>query len=83
MVKMLLIIVALVVANLGSRAIAQTPPNASELAAYRGLHAAAASGDVAAIRNLAKAGEKLDARDGNGRTPLHLAAFRGHAQGRL
>lgn len=79
MVKMLLIIVALVVANLGSRAIAQTPPNASELAAYRGLHAAAASGDVAAIRNLAKAGEKLDARDGNGRTPLHLAAFRGHA----
>jgi len=79
MVKMLLIIVALVVANLGSRAIAQTPPDASELAAYRGLHAAAASGDVAAIRNLAKAGEKLDARDGNGRTPLHLAAFRGHA----
>ena len=79
MVKMLLIIVALVVANLGCRAIAQTPPDASELAAYRGLHAAAASGDVAAIRNLAKAGEKLDARDGNGRTPLHLAAFRGHA----
>jgi len=79
MVKMLLIIVALVVANLGSRAIAQTPPDASELAAYRGLHAAAASGDVAAIRNLAKAGEKLDARDGNGRTPLHLAAFRGDA----
>ena len=79
MVKMLLIIVALVVANLGCRAIAQTPPDATELAAYRGLHAAAASGDVAAIRNLAKAGEKLDARDGNGRTPLHLAAFRGHA----
>jgi ankyrin repeat protein len=74
---MLLIMVGLVAANLAGRAMAQTPPDATELAAYRGLHAAAASGDVAAIRRLAGPGEKLDARDGNGRTPLHVAAFRG------
>lgn len=80
MTRMLLIAVALVAAALTGRALAQTPPDASELAAYRGLHAAAASGDVAAIRNLAGAGEGLDARDGNGRTPLHVAAFRGQAE---
>ncbi|WP_199092227.1 ankyrin repeat domain-containing protein [Bosea sp. ASV33] len=77
MARMLLIMVGLVAASLAGRAMAQTPPDATELAAYRGLHAAAASGDVAAIRRLARAGEKLDARDGNGRTPLHVAAFRG------
>ncbi len=77
MARMLLIMVGLVAASLAGRAMAQTPPDATELAAYRGLHAAAASGDGAAIRRLAGAGEKLDARDGNGRTPLHVAAFRG------
>jgi len=77
MARMLLILVGLVAASLAGGAMAQTPPDATELAAYRGLHAAAASGDVAAIRRLAAAGEKLDARDGNGRTPLHVAAFRG------
>ena len=77
MARMLLIAVAMVAATLAGRAAAQTPPDAIELAAYRGLHAAAASGDVATIRSLVKAGEKLDARDGNGRTPMHVAAFRG------
>ncbi|WP_293797122.1 ankyrin repeat domain-containing protein [uncultured Bosea sp.] len=77
MARMLLIVVALVATTLAGRAIAQTPPDAAELAAYRGLHAAAASGDVVAIRSLVQAGEKLDACDGNGRTPLHVAAFRG------
>jgi ankyrin repeat protein len=80
MVKMLLIATALAAATLAGRAVAQTPPDATELAVYRGLHAAAASGDVTAIRSLAKAGEKLDARDGNGRTPLHVAAFRGQVE---
>jgi ankyrin repeat protein len=80
MVRMLLIAVALVAATLTGPAVAQTPPDAAELAAYRGLHAAAASGDVAAIRRLAGAREGLDARDGNGRTPLHVAAFRGQAE---
>jgi len=77
---MLLIAVALVAAALTGRALAQTPPDASELVAYRGLHAAAASGDVAVIRNLVGASEGLDARDGNGRTPLHVAAFHGQAE---
>ena len=77
MARMLLIALALVAVTLAVPAAAQTPPDAAELAAYRGLHAAAASGDVAAIRRLAGAREGLDARDGNGRTPLHVAAFRG------
>ena len=55
MARMLLIAVALVAATLTGPAVAQTPPDAAELAAYRGLHAAAASGDVAAIRRLAGA----------------------------
>jgi len=54
---------------------AQTPPGASELQAYRGLHAAAAKGDVAEIEKLVKSGAAIDARDGRARTPLHVAAF--------
>ena len=54
---------------------AQTPPSAAELQAYRGLHAAAAKGDVGEIEKLVKAGAAIDARDGRARTPLHVAAF--------
>ncbi|MBL8287841.1 MAG: ankyrin repeat domain-containing protein [Rubrivivax sp.] len=58
---------------------AQVPPSAAEAAAYRGLHAAAWQGDAAAIARAAaaKGGDKaaLEARDGNGRTPLHVATF--------
>lgn len=56
-------------------AAAQTPPSPTELQAYRGLHAAAATGDVAAVEKLVASGMALDARDANGRTPLHVAAF--------
>jgi len=60
-------------------AMAQVAPSAAEVAAYRGLHAAAQKGDVAGIEKLASASRdlkaELDARDGNGRTPLHVATF--------
>lgn len=54
---------------------AQIAPSAAELQAYRGLHAAAARGDIAEIKKLAKAITSIDARDGHGRTPLHVATF--------
>jgi len=54
---------------------AQVPPTASERSAYTGLFAAAAKGDAAQIKALAAKGAKADARDGHGRTPLHVAAF--------
>jgi ankyrin repeat protein len=56
-------------------ALAQTPPSERELASYSGLHAAAASGDVMEIGVAIMARLDPNARDGNGRTPLHVAAF--------
>jgi len=56
-------------------AAAQTPPVAAEIAAYRGLHAAAARDDAAEIVRLVSAGAAVDARDANRRTPLHVAVF--------
>ncbi len=55
-------------------ACAQTPPTQSELAAYTGLHAAAARGTPEDVRKLGSQG--VNARDANGRTPLHVATFR-------
>src|SRR4051812_32449115 len=55
---------------------AQVPPGAAEVSSYTGLHAAAWRGDAAAVRRLALADSGvLDARDGQGRTPLHVATF--------
>ncbi len=53
---------------------AQVPPTPTEAAAYTGLFAAASRGDVAAIASLAASGADVKARDGHGRTPLHVAA---------
>lgn len=52
---------------------AQVPPSEKEYAAYEGLHAAAARGDVAILKSAS--GEALNARDGFGRTPLMVAAY--------
>lgn len=54
---------------------AQVPPTASEIAAYQGLHAAAARGDTAALQRLLAARPDVNMRDAHGRTPLHVATF--------
>lgn len=56
---------------------AQVAPTPAEIAAYKDLFAAAARGDVPEIAKLAAAGADVKARDGHGRTPLHVAAFAG------
>ena len=72
---MLYRMLTVVVLSLTSVVQAQTAPSAGEIAAYTGLHRAAHNGDVDDIRRLARAGAALDARDANGRTPAHVAAF--------
>jgi ankyrin repeat protein len=66
----------LLVVACASPAAAQIPPTPQEIAGYRGLHAAAAEGDVGKVRELARNGGDLDSRDAQGRTPLHVAAHR-------
>lgn len=68
----------LVLASLLAGAVsAQTPPTASELRAYAGLHAAAAQGEAKEIEQLVAAGEKPNIQDARSRTPLHVAAHQG------
>ena len=66
-------------------AAAQVPPSPADIQAYTDLHAAAAQGDIGGIEQAIKSGAPIEARDGNGRTALHVAIFRHHgdAAGRL
>lgn len=61
---------------LAGSVLAQTPPSDHDLKIYAGLHAAAATGDVAAIEELVANGEKPNLQDSRSRTPLIVAAFR-------
>ncbi len=66
----------LAMAILVSRVVwAQIPPTAAELQAYKGLHAAVAVQDMTALARLIKNGAEVNAVDGNGRTPLMIAAY--------
>ena len=68
---------ALILAFAASAAVshAQVPPSTAARSAYTGLFAAAAEGDAARIKTLVAKGEKVDSKDGHGRTPLHVAAY--------
>ena len=54
---------------------AQIAPSEAELRAYRGLHAAAARGDVADLEQRIAGGEDREATDDRRRTPLHIAVY--------
>ena len=58
---------------------AQTAPSPAEAARYTGLLAAAHRGELALIARLLASGANrpldLNLRDGNGRTPVHVATF--------
>jgi uncharacterized protein len=54
---------------------AQTPPSASDKAAYSGLFGLVVTGAHNEIRQFIVNGVPLDTRDGNGRTPYLVAAY--------
>ena len=70
MVRLVMVLVCL-----SGMALAQVAPSARDLAGYDGLHKAAWEDDAAAIAALIAGGADVDAVDGNGRTPAHVAGF--------
>ena len=69
-------ILAVLAVMLPVAASAQTAPSPAELAAYMGLHDAAARGSVAGIRALIANRADPNLRDKAGRAPLHVAEAR-------
>lgn len=72
--RMLIAAGFLVLAVLPSRA--QTPPTEQEIAGYKELHASVIGGSAADIERQVHGGADINARDGFGRTPLMVAAYR-------
>ena len=70
--RLALLLAALAIGSLAPAA-AQVPPTATEALAYEGVHQAAWRGDLARLKALIAAGADLEARDGRGRTALHVA----------
>ncbi len=54
---------------------AQVAPSEAELRAYRGLHAAAARGDIVDLEKRIAGGENKEATDDRQRTQLHVAVY--------
>jgi ankyrin repeat protein len=74
--SVLIALAALAVLAPSGALLGQTPPSDRDLRVYAGLHAAAATGDVAAIEQLVAGGERPNVQDSHSRTPLMVAAFR-------
>ncbi|MBL6957628.1 MAG: ankyrin repeat domain-containing protein [Rhodospirillales bacterium] len=71
-----LLMVTLLSLSIAAPSLAQTAPSPGEVTAYTGLHAAVVKGNAAEIERLIRSGVDLNSRDGNGRTPLMVAAHR-------
>ena len=71
-----LIAAGAVLASAGLSARAQTPPSSEEIAAYTDLHAAVVRGSLSEIERTVRDGADINIRDGFGRTPLMVAAYR-------
>ena len=71
-----LLISVCLMGSIARSSLAQTAPDAAEIAAYRGLHAAVAGGKLDAVKRLIAGGADLNATDGHGRTPLMIAGYR-------
>ncbi len=68
-------LVAATVIALAGSSFAQTAPSSAQIMQYSSFHKAAHEGDVARIDQLAAENADIEARDDDGRTALHVAAF--------